>query len=236
MTYAVVRGFYSGRRSATATPAAIEKAGDVDGRSNTSKQGALETGAIGPDSDAISGGLSLRERLGMTHAQANALRDLPADTGNNTDGNSRNKARGGGRGQIREGVERTTPRTGRLTKPGFERLTGKRGQGRGSLAWYLLNELGANPKKVKSVVVKRPEILLGKSSAAVEQVSRWLEETLEYDRDEVLYILLKFPQAAHCSVEGNLAPKCRWLCENLETDFRGVRRILKAAPNVSFTA
>lgn len=159
-----------------------------------------------PDDDRTQ---SVQERLTMNRSDAEALRYAAGITNP------------GGQDSVA------------ITDPYWRRLTGRNGEGHGSLAWYLLEALQADPKKVKTLVRRYPRVLLGKSSAAVALVSEWLQNELGMDKADVLRLLLKFPSAGHLTVETSIAPKCWWLRENVQTDNRGVARIILAVPQVS---
>lgn len=223
----LLRGECQTRQFLTATATgAIDATRQIHGRSDTKiKQETKSRGVPSGNEDALcsdtSGGTraSLQERLGMTDDQAKALRVQLTD-------NKNMRSKPGDQFQL-------LGKEGNMTEPCWQRLTGEKREGRASLAWYLLEELEVNPARVKSLVVRNPATMLGKSTAAVEQVSRWLSEVMRYDKAQVAQFLVKFPQAGHLSVEANFVPKCRWLCDNLETDYKGVARILKAVPSVS---
>lgn len=229
------KGYYPSRQfqTATATGALDATQQRHEGGNIKTKQEAKSAAAaasVAPENDeTLCSGTagdtwaSLQERLGMTNAQATALRAQLVDDGNNI-----NPHRKPGE-QVQLFVK-----GGMMTEPCWRRLTGEKSESRASLAWYLLEELDANPAKVRALVVRNPATMLGKSSAAVEQVSRWLSEALEFDKAQISQFLLKFPEAGHCSVEANFVPKCRWLCDNLATDYKGVARMLKSVPSVSF--
>ncbi|CAN0275379.1 unnamed protein product, partial [Hapterophycus canaliculatus] len=99
---------------------------------------------------------------------------------------------------------------------------------------FLLDELHAKPKDVKSLVLRRPAVL-GWSAVATEKVSRWLQETVGMRRSEVTRLLLKNPEAGTKTVENNIEPKVEWLRDNLNLahgDKRGVIKILLHAPQI----
>ncbi|CAM9697389.1 unnamed protein product [Scytosiphon promiscuus] len=99
---------------------------------------------------------------------------------------------------------------------------------------FLLDELGAKPNDVKSLVLRRP-VVLGWSAGAAAKVSRWLQQSLGMRRSEVVRVLLKNPEAGTKTIERNLEPKVEWLRDNLdlrEEDDRGVIKILLQAPQI----
>lgn len=99
---------------------------------------------------------------------------------------------------------------------------------------FLLHDLRAKPKDVKSLVLRRP-VVLGWSAGATEKVSQWLQDSLGMRRSEVARLLLKNPEAGTKSVENNIEPKVEWLRDNLylgDANHRGIIKILLNAPEI----
>lgn len=103
-----------------------------------------------------------------------------------------------------------------------------------SFASFLL-DLGVKPEHVRALVLRNPTVL-NRSSDGVRNVSRWLQDKLGMSRADVARLLLRFPEAGHCSVDNNLEPTVTWLRENLGTDYRGVAKMLRHAPQILGTS
>lgn len=116
-----------------------------------------------------------------------------------------------------------------LSGPSWQRLV-EAGGGRQSLAWFLVDNLGADRRKVKSAALRNPTALLGRSTIAAGEVSRYLQN-LGMEQAAVARVLLRFPQCAHLNVD-TLKPKVQWLRENICKDNRGVVRIISLTPQL----
>lgn len=117
-----------------------------------------------------------------------------------------------------------------LSGPCWSRLVAA-GGGRQSLAWFLVDQLGADPNKVRAAALRNPAALLGKSSTAAGEVSRHLQEALGMDRAAVARVVLRFPPCAHLSLE-TLEAKIRWLRDNICVDNATVVRIINLTPQL----
>lgn len=94
-----------------------------------------------------------------------------------------------------------------VSAPCWERLVTP-GGGRESLAWFMVDRLGADPRKVGSLALKNPVTVLGISSTAASKVSHFLQESVGMTRNDVAQALFRYPNVsqgesgARCGREG----------------------------------